>query len=308
MCSGRIFQYSYEQMNKDLQKLKQAHPEKMLFGVPAFSADERKIFEVILGDTKAEHHVLIQAGMHGREYLNSAVVVRLMGDYLQYSQGERYGGHLLKELYGNICFHAVPMVNPDGVTICRKGPEGIRDVELKRTVVEREPTDSFRLWKANARGVDINRNFDAGWEKCRGPLKPASEGFKGDFPESEPETQVILKIARKWRIECCIAYHSSGNVVYWDYGSEGAVWEADRRLAENVGKLTGYRLESTERSDVDVAGCSDYFVLKCGIPAVTIETGIGECPLSEQEFAGIYWQNRLLFPEIARLFAEKILP
>lgn len=156
--------------------------------------------------------------------------------------------------------------------------------------------------------MDINRNFDAGWEEYEGAAEPSSEGFKGAFPGSEPETRAILNIAEKWHIDCSVAYHSSGNVVYWDFGSEGAIREADRRLAEAVSRITGYPMEATVENGADAAGCSDYFVKKCGIPAVTIETGSAQCPLPTWEFEPVCRQNRDLWPELARLSAKKILP
>lgn len=326
MFREQTFQYPYEQMNRELQRMKQAYPGRFSLGVAAFSVDGRKIFEVILGDTGAEHHVLIQAGMHGREYLNSAVMVRLLEDYLRCPEWGRYGAWSLKGLYKSCCFHIVPMVNPDGAAISHEGLCGIRSSEVRRKIAECGKKEMVQLginpgggdselqrafwsrWKANARGVDLNRNFDAGWEEYQGSLKPASEGFKGAFPGSEAETRGLLNIAQKWKAECCVAYHSSGNVIYWDYGSKGTVFEADRRLAGALGKMTGYPPESTVQSGEDAAGCSDYFVLKCGIPAVTIETGAEECPLPGQEFETVYHQNRNLLPELARLFAEKILP
>lgn len=321
MTRTYIFKYSYEQMNKELQRMKQAYPEKVSLNVAAFSVDKRAITEVILGRQGAKYHILIQASMHGREYMNTALVMRQIEDYLKWSDTECYKGHLWRELYNEICFHVLPMVNPDGVTISQEGVGGIRNPKLREGLlacyrrslncnrkngeIYVETSEKacqayyFRRWKANACGVDINRNFEAGWEMYKGPCETSSEGFKGAFPGSETETQAVLNIARKYEITCCIAYHSSGSVVYWDYGSEGMVFEADRYLAEIAGEITGYSLESTVQNGVDAAGCSDYFVLKYGIPAVTIENGSGDCPLPEWEYEVIYRRNRELWPGLA---------
>lgn len=315
------FKYSYEQLNIDLQKMKQAYPEKVSLNVAAFTIDKRKITEIVLGADDAEKHILIQASMHGREYMNTVLVMRQVEDYLNLSGTEKYRGYLWEELYRNICFHVIPMVNPDGVTISQRGVDGIRNPRLREGIMTcyrrnrefcrenigkatKTPEKAcqahyFSRWKANARGVDINRNFNAGWEEYEGPREPSSEGFKGTFPESEAETQAVLNIARKCEITGCIAYHSSGNMIYWDYGSEGAVFEADRRLAEIAGEITGYPLKSTVQDKTDTAGCSDYFVRKCGIPAITIETGSEDCPLPESEYEVIYRQNRNLWPALA---------
>lgn len=270
------------------------------------SADGRPIMEAILGEESAAHHVLIHAGIHGREYLNSALVLRQMEDYFF---GEWADGR--KE---DICFHVIPMVNPDGCTLCQEGLQGIYTMELREGLRQwfleenekgREDSerDFFEKWKGNARGVDINRNFAVGWEEYEGPHRPCGAGFKGCAPEEEAETRAILKVGREYPVGCCIAYHSSGNLIYWDYGSKGSVFEADKLLAGMLGRETGYELRSTVADDTDRAGCSDYFVSAWGIPAVTVETGRAQCPLPAEELPEIYARNRRVWHLAAEFVA-----
>ena len=113
------------------------------------------------------------------------------------------------------------MVNPDGVTISQKGVDGISDAVLKSQLEDCYQQDLvsgnaysdsrqyFALWKANARGVDLNRNFDAGWEEYTGAANPASECYKGTSPASEAEAQAILSVSQNYDLDCCIAYHLS---------------------------------------------------------------------------------------------------
>ncbi len=87
------------------------------------------------------------------------------------------------------------MVNPDGVTISQKGVDGISDAVLKSQLEDCYQQDLvsgnaysdsrqyFALWKANARGVDLNRNFDAGWEEYTRAANPASECYKERVPQ-----------------------------------------------------------------------------------------------------------------------------
>ena len=63
-------------------------------------------------------------------------------------------------------------------------------------------------------------------------------------------------------------------------------------------------MESTVSSAQETAGCSDYFVLVCGIPAVTIETGTGDCPLAIDQWATIWSQNTQVLPAIAQMFSS----
>lgn len=309
--------YSYDQMQTDLECLKQLYPGRISTWSRGVTADGREITEVVLGQKDAPVHILIQSSIHAREYINTILTMNQIEDFLHFYYERSYGGYLWSDLYKNVCFHVLPMVNPDGVTVSQMGPEGIRDREIRAGLIQcfdsdcingktnRDMEAYFRKWKANARGVDLNRNFDAGWEAYTGAGAPSLEGYKGDKPFSEPETRAILNLARKYSLSCCVCYHSSGNLVYWNYGSTGKVLEEDAKLAECVGKVTRYKLCSTIRYAADSAGCSDYFVQNLGIPAVTIENGAAVCPLSAEEYQPIYEKNKDLWPALAFLYMQK---
>ena len=206
------------------------------------------------------------------------------------------------------------MVNPDGVTISQDGVDEISDDNLKSRLEECYQTDLangkgssditqyFRTWKANAEGVDLNRNFDAGWDTYIGASGPSTECYKGTAPASEPESQAVLSVAQNYDLDCCIAYHSYGNLIYWNYGSQGTVLDADQRLAQCVSDVTGYEMHSTVQDSTDAAGCSDYFVLNLGIPAVTIENGGSECPMPIEEYQPMYQRNQNLWAAVACLY------
>lgn len=101
-----------------------------------------------------------------------------------------------------------------------------------------------------------------------------------------------------------ISYHSTGSVIYWDYGSSGEVYEKDAELAGLVSSLTGYERSSSVQSAQDAAGCSDYFVLKEYIPPVTIENGYSACPIGIEEFPSIWASNAELLPALAYNYSE----
>ena len=274
--------YTYDEMQQDIVALQAEYPAFFQVDSLGKSVEGRDITEVILGNENSKYHVLIQASMHAREYMNSILAMNQIEDYLQEKWENCRGLYRENEAGEAVCFHVIPMVNPDGVTLCQN-------------------RKNSRLWKANARGVDLNRNFDVGWESYIGTPGPASEGYKGLFPASEPETQAILKAAPKYDPVCCIAYHSSGNLIYWDYGCQGEIRSRETALAACVSASTGYPLHSTIADTTDSAGCSDYFVLKLGIPAVTIENGEEDCPLKAEEYKEIYRRNKNLWKSLELL-------
>ncbi len=356
MVSMETARYTYEQMSQDIGELQAAYPDTLRVDTAGETADGRTIYVLSVGNPDAPHHIVIQAAIHGREYINSLIAMRQIEELLQAYPAGNCRGIAYEELLEQVCFHVLPMANPDGVAVSQYGTEAIRDTELKeileacrrndeaaaappetaaeeangkvtdgqsegemaegltggapqeneRSGQEAARADAsayWRSWKANARGVDLNRNFDSGWASFQGASVPSSERYKGESPASERETAAILEAVRQYDAECVISYHSSGNVVFWDYGSAGDVFGQDWALAKVVGWTTGYTLSSSVQSRLDAAGCSDYYVLEQEIPAVTIENGQGECPLGDEELQKVWQANRELLPELALYFS-----
>ncbi|MCQ4991560.1 peptidase, partial [[Clostridium] symbiosum] len=60
------------------------------------------------------------------------------------------------------------------------------DIADARTALSYE--EYLTRWKSNARGVDLNHNFDAGWDTLNPTLNHNSfTDYKGPSPLSEPE-------------------------------------------------------------------------------------------------------------------------
>lgn len=310
--------YSYEQMLTELELLKNTYPNLMILQEAGTSLDGRKIMEVIVGNPDTSRHILIQSTIHGREYMNTRLAMTQLGEILRKYTYATYHGIPYECLFEQVCFHILPMTNPDGVTISQLGLKGIRNSSLKSILENCRQNDLGRVddeisadmywkrWKANARGVDLNRNFNSGWKAYQGSVRPSFERYKGECPESEPEVQTILKVAENNPTICTISYHSSGEVIYWDYGSTEEILEADRQLAKLVSHIIGYSMESSVQSAQDAAGCSDYFVLEKNIPSVTIENGKADCPLPMEEFGPIWKANDNLWPALAEFMMRDV--
>jgi murein peptide amidase A len=82
--------------------------------------------------------------------------------------------------------------------------------------------------KNNANDVDLNRNFAANnWQAAHEPGY-----FPGGAPESEPETQALVKLIADSGATRLIALHSPFRTVNWD--------GAGQALAEAMAELNGY--------------------------------------------------------------------
>ena len=188
----------------------------------------------------------------------------------------------------------------NGVRIAQEGADWIED-EAARADVQRwidESGEPYDQWKANGRGVDLNRNFDARWDEQteeRATAGPDYAFYRGENPESEPETQALVELTNDFGPDSTISYHSRGEYVYWYFGQTGEALDRDETLALRIRDLTGYACLTRENADVDsFAGYKDWCVEKLGIPAFTIENGANEwgVPVPIEHFDEIYRCSR----------------
>ena len=290
MYNDRILLYEYETMEKELRNLLYQYQEKLWIDSLGKSFDDREIYRIIVGNKNAGRKLLFTGTIHGREYMTAKLLVKQTEYFLQ---------NICKNGIENydVAIHIIPMVNPDGAALCHRGINGIRNKKLKEKLLAMKEED-FMKWKSNARGVDLNRNFPAFWEEyqCE-KQEPSSEQYKGECPESEVETKFLTKLTRKEKFQATISYHSSGEVIYWDFGQQGKLREDTKKLAKIIGDTTGYEL--IEGWDTTApAGYKDWALLEMKIPSVTIEIGKGDSPLLEGEFPEIWEKNKNVWKNI----------
>ncbi len=262
--------FGYTELEAGLQRLAQEYPDELELGSIGTSLEGRTLYAAVVGDEGAQYELLIQGGIHGREYI---------GAYLVYCQLE----HVLElGVPEDVRFHFIPMTNPDGVEISRtltlgEAQLGIYRQQLAAGLTELSEPEYAAQWKANAAGVDLNRNFDAGWAQIDGGAAPASEGFKGAAPEDQPESRALAEYTRSVMPDAALSYHSSGSLIYADYaGAPAEVNAASRSLGAALGAAAGYPLAETE--SLDEGGFKDWAASALGIPSVTVELGYGEDP------------------------------
>lgn len=302
--------YTYEDMIKDLDLLSKKYKEKMHINILGITYDNRNIYEIIIGNIHSKKHILIHAGIHGREYLNSLMLIKQIEYYLDSYETNEYNGISYRELFENITFHIVPMVNPDGITISQIGINGIRNSDLKECINkcyqedirDKYTNDNYEIylkkWKANARGVDLNRNFNASWDLLNQSPHPSFENYKGKCYESELETRALVGLTNMYNFVLTISYHSSGNIIYWDYIDSLTKNECSN-LADITNKCTKYEkaMSDFNYNEVVSGGYKDWASSKNQnpIPSITIETGEGNCPLNIKEFNNLWESNRGLW-------------
>ena len=256
----------------------------------ARTAFGRPITAASLG--RGDRRVLYSAAHHANEWLTATVLLKFLEDYAQALETDgTIGGVSARELYETATIFLVPMVDPDGVDLVT-GAVTEKEREQARALAEFYPNILFPDgWKANLSGVDLNLQYPAGWLTAReikfaqGYTRPGPRDFVGRFPLSQPEVQALADYTQRIDPELVIAWHSQGEVIYWQYG--GIEVPGAREIAERFADLSGYRLEDTPYNS-SFAGYKDWFIQTYRRPGFTIEVGTGENPLPLSQFEEIY--------------------
>ena len=247
----------------------------------------RDIFSLRIG--RAASYVLFAAAFHGSEHITSAILIefikRLSDAILK--DGTIEGVKIRRALNGRGLIF-VPLVNPDGCEISINGKSGCGVLE---PFISKLCGGDYTHFNANARGVDINHNFDAGWQNLKkreldaGISSPAPTRFGGFSPTSEPETVAITTLCKSFYIRHAIALHSQGEVIYppeKEVCSPRAL-----KMAEIMAASSGYKIEYPEGLAVG-GGFKDWFCKEFSRPAFTIEIGKGKNPLPSEDYPKIY--------------------
>lgn len=272
-----------ENQRKMIFSLKKAYP---FLGVNVIgrSLCQRGILALTIG--RSENPLLIAAGFHGQEWLTSLLALRF-AEALLYSKAKKAPIWGISPAAVSRGVVIVPCVNPDGVQIAINGIDGAGRYANEVSKISAASSDK---WNANARGVDINHNFDAGWNALRemeidsGILGPSPRRYGGYMPESEPETQAIVALTKAIKPRTAIALHSQGEEIFWEYGSKRP--PRSEELARIFAAASGYRL--VENSGLaSHGGYKDWFIEFFNRPAFTVEIGKGENPLLLSDFNGI---------------------
>ncbi len=291
MISGEFIPFSYFDMIKTVANLSKEHPfaKTSVIGKSVMGKD---IPALRIG--RSAEYVLFAGGFHGSEHITSALLLRFCEELCAALEDDRVieGLNVRKAMYGRGLI-VVPSVNPDGCEISRFGLSATGGSKFIRKL----SGGDFEHYNANARGVDINHNFDADWktlrerEKQAGIAGPSSRRFGGFAPESEPETVALTNLCKTVHIRHAVAFHSQGEVIYAPTGDTPP--KRSRRMAEIMSASSGYALSEPEGLAVG-GGFKDWFIKEFDRPAFTVEIGLGENPLPLEDYSKIYKQIREL--------------
>ena len=285
--------YSYEQMIEDMETLRSQYSDVVTVASIGTTELGRDIPVIRIGDLNARYHVLLQGAIHGREHLTAWLLMATADYWLDHG--------ILG--YGDVCYHIIPMTNPDGVIISQTGILNDAQHEIylndkENGYTTRSQSSYAALWKANGEGIDINRNFPAGWDSIDDRNGPSSHLYQGSKPFFAAESVALRDYTLKYAFDATISYHATGSLIYYSYGDKEPVNSQSKSLARAVREISGYDLASS--NGIDGAGYKDWVIDTLEIPSLTIEIGCEEAALAEREIYSIFVRNYRVLPAVAR--------
>lgn len=289
--------YSYSNMQKDIKQLQQKYSDYVHVEVIGTTADKRKIYDVILGNPNAKKCIVVQASIHAREYMTSQLVMEQMEYYLD-NYNKKYKKKTYKDIFDKVCVHVVAMSNPDGVTISQKGIGGIKSASLRKKLKKMHGAKYTTVWKANARGVDLNNQFNNNFKYIKKYRKGAYAGYGGKKPVSEAESKALVKLVNDVKPKAVVNYHAMGNVIYCNYGASKKMQAKVYKLSGEIRDLTGYHYMGLDTAP----GFANWLVCKKGIPSCTVEIGKNTAPVPISQFETVWKQNKDVMAASARLY------
>ena len=275
--------YDYNRLICDSKKLVEKYRFIDFFSIGE-SVMENKIYCIKIGNGKRK--IFINGAHHGLEYITSAFIMRFLDEYANsVKEGIDFFSHNPAKLFNSATLYAVPMVNPDGVDIAIHGMDITNPYHRK--LISMVGIHSFnKVWQANANGVDINHNYDAGWDVVE--KRPSPSKYSGPYPESEPETKAIIDFVKKENFDLLIAFHSQGGEIYYDF--DGKMSDESYMLANTFAKASGY-IPAKPSGSAAFGGCKDWFIKEFGRAGFTVEMGHGKNPLPLEQLLEIYEDN-----------------
>ena len=270
------------------------YPALLRSEVLTHSVGTLPVFALTAGE--GERRVLFTAAHHANEWITALLLMKFLEELLwSFTAGEELGGVSAEELFLRSRITLVPAVNPDGIDLVTRARPGGEAWDRAAAIARSWPGIPFpEGWKADLRGVDLNLQYPAEWDKARsikfsqGYTRPAPRDYVGPAPLSEPESAALAAFTRELDPALVLAYHTQGEEIYWRF--LGRAPEGGRELAEKFAALSGYALaEAPEESSF--AGYKDWFIQEFDRPGFTIEAGRGTNPLPLSQFDDIWAAN-----------------
>lgn len=221
--------------------------------------------------------ILYIGAHHGDEGATSALLLRFVNEYMELCRaGSVVDKAPLRVLNEARCIYVVPMLNPDGVDYAVNGIT--EDNPLRERVLSMNGGDrELSRWQANARGVDLKHNYNAGFEVYKakeaelGIFGGGPVGYSGEYPESEPEVGYLCNFIRfTGEFSLALSLHTVGEEI-----SCATVDDRALRIGKQLAGFCDYRLVECKTPAIG-GGFAEWVARELGAPAFTVACGNGD--------------------------------
>lgn len=254
---------SFDSLLGTVTALKNCFPDLIKIYTAGYSESGREIIMYTLGN--GEKNALITGAIHAREHITTKYLLKVTEDYCNafYSATGYYGNYDIYNLLNEYTLYIIPCANPDGLEIILSNDSPEKNVRVSK----------LSEYKANKKGVDLNRNFPIAWSHIdNGVTSPADYYFKGYESGSAKETQVLMNLCLENEFSFMISVHIKGNLIFWGdtyKTNNNAVFKA---FANDICNASGFLMvEPTKKAKDYGGGFENWFRHQFNRPGVCIE-------------------------------------
>lgn len=253
----------------------------------------RQIFAAVLGEGKTE--LLYLSGQHGAEWMTGLALIRFLYELCEaFETGRKMYGCDTRYLLSCKRLTIVPLLNIDGAEL------SLHNLQEGNPLAERllrmnGDNPDFSRWQANARGVDLDYNYDALWmeyksaEQKNGVPEGAPAKYSGATPESEPESNAIASLIRAHAFRSLLTLRTQGEQIR--FSSLAATPVGARTIASQLSAMTGYKLIAPSGTAA-YGSLLEWFIEQYERPAFQLECGKPQETVALEEEAKIYLHVR----------------
>ncbi|MED4956985.1 M14 family metallopeptidase [Paenibacillus macerans] len=277
--------YDYAALRSDLNRLMDLYPFLGYRNI-GHSVMGKPLPELRVGQGNKRVHA--NGAFHANEWITTPVLIKFLNHYsLALTNNTGIKGLQMWPYYEAATLSVVPMVNPDGVDLVINGlPE--QEPYRSNVLSYNNGSTDFQGWKANIRGVDLNDQFPALWERevARNPQERGPRDYGGTAPLTEPEAIAMAELTRESDFARVLAFHTQGEVIYW--GFENLEPPYAETIVNEFARVSGYE---PVRYVESYAGYKDWFIQDWRRPGFTVELGSGVNPLPLAQYDQIYEES-----------------
>lgn len=278
--------FTYKNACGFLSDLQNAYPFVRI-SVFGRTVTKRAIFSLTLGE--GAENVLLLAGLQAEDTAAPLLLHRFLSRLcVAYNRDSSLAGVQIRRSLQGRKITVVPCANPDAFEIRRYGALG---AGCYAGLVSRAAgTDAFRDWRANARGVNVAHNFSARHQSVLlqgNAAKPSPFAYAGPAPESEAETQALVRLCLCEDFRHSVLLTGFGRRFFWSGGEALFAGHEIPLTAKVLAGAADYTLSEKEAS-LRHGTFPDWFASEFQRPAFEVAAGTAELIETQAEFDAVY--------------------